>query len=421
MTWWQELEPNDILVPTDQPRPPLSVDASLLPHIGSDGLRWTHALATELAREYVDGGVPELSRSADFTRGLQMSTEANVLGLLRALISGGDHIETAQEALAFIDEAARRRVPMIAMLRGHQIGVQHWLRWCAPAIARHTDNAEQRAAALEQAVSVGVRFVDRISEQMIDEYERELQRRATSGAERRSAMVAAILAENIVDTAEASRILSYPLRGNHMAISLRGRANTSVQVDELEDTVQTFAAAVGARSVLTSATGLTTMDAWLAEPDTTRPPPATVGDCVDLGVGTVSSGMPGFVLSVRQAHRAMEVLQAVAPQESGRVIYFDRVRLASLMIDDLESTRSFIRDTLGPLAGPSERASELRGTLQAFFDADKSYVAVARSTHLHKNTVVQRIAKASEFAGRNVSAGIDVYVALTLIDLLGPE
>ena len=55
----------------------------------------------------------------------------------------------------------------------------------------------------------------------------------------------------------------------------------------------------------------------------------------------------------------------------------------------------------------------------AFLDENKSYTAVARSCHLHKNTVVQRVTRASELVGLETTRDVDVHVALMVIDVLG--
>jgi DNA-binding PucR family transcriptional regulator len=63
--------------------------------------------------------------------------------------------------------------------------------------------------------------------------------------------------------------------------------------------------------------------------------------------------------------------------------------------------------------------AKLRETLIAFLEENRSYTSVARSSHLHKNTVVQRVTRAIELTGRDVTDGIDVHVALMLVDVLG--
>lgn len=418
MRWWQQLGAEDILVPTPEPRSVLSLDDEVRPLLGSGALEWAHALATDLTREYVEVSIPELARSADFTRGLEISAEANILGLLLALGSDGSEAQPPREALDFADEAVMRQVPLAAVLRGYRLGVEHWLRWSAPAIVRHADFADQ-AHELQLAVTVAVRYSDRLSEIMIVEYERELQRRATSGAARRAALVGAVLTGDVVDLDDTSHQLHYPLRGRHMALSLHIRTGSSNQVEALEAEARSFAEGVGATGLLTMATGLTTMDAWVTvAEDGERPKSPKLKD-VTIGVGTPATGLAGFIQSHREAQGALEILHLAAPGRLEPITYYDEVRLLSLMAKDIPGARAFAVSTLGSLAGTDERTRELRETLLAFFEANKSYTAVAVSSHMHKNTVVQRVTRASELAGRDMTKHVDVHAALMLVHVLG--
>ena len=91
------------------------------------------------------------------------------------------------------------------------------------------------------------------------------------------------------------------------------------------------------------------------------------------------------------------------------------------MAKDITDLRAFVTVTLGNLTGTDERSRELRETLLEFLEANKSYTAVARSSHLHKNTVVQRITRASELTGLDTTRDLDIHVALMAVDLLGED
>ena len=64
MRWWQELEDDDVLVPATTARIPLSLDDEVTRLVGAHILEWTHALASDLTREYVESSLPELGASA---------------------------------------------------------------------------------------------------------------------------------------------------------------------------------------------------------------------------------------------------------------------------------------------------------------------------------------------------------------------
>ena len=419
MRWWQELKPEDILIPASQPRSALSLDDEILPLLGAGALEWAHALAVELTREYVEESIPELALSADFTRRLQISSEANILGLLLALGSTEPEPQPPQEALDFAHEAVAREVPLVAVLRGYRLGVEHWLRWCSPVIARKADPAAH-ADELQLAVTVGIRYIDRLSERMTVEYERELHRRATSGAAHRAALVRALLAGEAVDVDDAEKLLHYPLRSRHVALALEATGQGGNQVEVLQAEVRAFAASVGAAGILTVATGLTTMDAWVAVKTATvtkldRPRKEHVA----MGVGSTVSGVPGFVQSHQEAQRALEILRIASPKGPSVITHYDHMRLVSLLLRDVSEAKTFVAATLGPLGHADPRTQELRQTLLAFLEANKSYTAVARSSHLHKNTLVQRVARANELAGRDMTNDLDVHVALKLVEVLG--
>lgn len=106
------------------------------------------------------------------------------------------------------------------------------------------------------------------------------------------------------------------------------------------------------------------------------------------------------------------------PGRLDSITYYDQVRLISLLVKEPRAAEAFVVSTLGSLGGADERSRELRETLFAFLEANKSYTAVAHSSHLHKNTVIQRVMKASELAGRDMTKHTDVHVALMLVHVL---
>ncbi len=420
MRWWQQLGPEDILVSTIEPRSTLSLDDDVRSLLGPGAVEWAHALAVELTREYVEVSLPELALSADFKRSLRISAESNVQGLLLDLGSHRSSSGPPQEALLFADEAVARTVPLVIVLRGYQLALEHWLRWCPPVIARYTDSADQ-ADELQHAVTIAVRYIDRLSNIMIAEYERELQRRATSGAARRAALVGALLEGEAVDVDDASKVLHYPLQSRHVALALRVQTGGANQAELLQAEARSFAASSGATGLLTLPTGLTTMDAWVAIKQGDGEFKQPTSDRVNIGVGSPASGVPGFIQSNREARRALELFDMAKPGRLDPVTRYDQVRLLWLMAQDTAELRVFVTATLGSLAGTDDRSRELRATLFAFLEANKSYTAVARSSHLHKNTVVQRVTRATELTALHAARDIDIYVALMAVDVFGED
>src|SRR5439155_11366053 len=140
--------------------------------LGSGALVWAHALAVDLSREYVEHTIPQLRQTADFSLGLLASAEANILSMLLALDGDEATTRAPPEAIAYARDAAARRAPLSAVLRGYRLGVEHWIRWCAPAIEARLAPADQ-AHALQRASQIAIRYGDQLSERVAAEYERE--------------------------------------------------------------------------------------------------------------------------------------------------------------------------------------------------------------------------------------------------------
>lgn len=101
-----------------------------------------------------------------------------------------------------------------------------------------------------------------------------------------------------------------------------------------------------------------------------------------------------------QATKAMRVGRQMSGR--GAVTQFDELgvfRLLSLMPDSAE-LRSFVAETLGPLADPDDPvAADLRHTLEVLLDTNVNVAETARRLHFHYNTLRYRIAKLERTIG----------------------
>ena len=131
--------------------------------------------------------------------------------------------------------------------------------------------------------------------------------------------------------------------------------------------------------------------------------------------------MGGFRGTHLEARRAQQVA-LIADDPAVRVIAFGEAGMpaAALLAADLDGTRRLVDRCLGPLAADTRQAAELRDTLLAFLAEQGSYVAAARRTHLHENTVKYRVDKAVAARGRPLEDGrLDLELALTACRWLG--
>jgi DNA-binding PucR family transcriptional regulator len=72
------------------------------------------------------------------------------------------------------------------------------------------------------------------------------------------------------------------------------------------------------------------------------------------------------------------------------------------MVTDRDDLRTFVADVLGGLAVDDERTRWLRETLRQFLARNRSYVATAEATTLHRNTIQYRLTQATELSRLNV-------------------
>jgi purine catabolism regulator len=129
-----------------------------------------------------------------------------------------------------------------------------------------------------------------------------------------------------------------------------------------------------------------------------------VGDVEGLGFSTGISrevtspgALPG---AYDQAGKAVKVGRQL--NGPGEVAHFDTLgvyRLLSL-VDDTEELHSFVRETLGELAGDDDpESADLRRTLQVLLETNLNVAETARRLHFHYNTLRYRIGKLERLLG----------------------
>jgi len=101
-------------------------------------------------------------------------------------------------------------------------------------------------------------------------------------------------------------------------------------------------------------------------------------------------------------------------------VAYEDVGLTSLLLQDADAARCFVREGLGALAGPGQTEDTLRKTLTVLLRSGGPLEA-ARHLHVHRNTVVQRVAKAEELIGHPLSERREqIDAALQICAVLGP-
>jgi DNA-binding PucR family transcriptional regulator len=368
--------------------------------------------------------IPELAATEDdeLMVDLLASAEANLRQVLWVLKRGAavDEVGLPPEAAAFMRANVRRGIPLPAELRAYRLGhAWLWDRW-ARALQERIPDPEELIAAQETSSACIFAYIDRVSDQLVEEYGTERERMMRGAAQLRAETVRAILAGEPIDEETLPGRLGYDVRRWHLA--MRVSSGTS-EVRGLERAAREAAATLAPGEPLIVPSGAASFDVWAGayEPADARAlaryePP----EGVSVAFGRPARGLDGFRRSHREAVQAARIA-ALAGSRGGGVVDYAEVELVSLLAYDLPRAREFVANRLGPLAAPGESTQRLRETLRVFLAMGGRSARAAKELYVHQNTVAYRIKRAEELLGRRVTEDpVELICALALADTLGP-
>src|SRR5262249_47181850 len=105
-----------------------------------------------------------------------------------------------------------------------------------------------------------------------------------------------------------------------------------------------------------------------------------------------------------------------------RLTLYRELEVIALAAQDQDRAAEFVAATLGPLATDDPSASRLRDTLRVFLDEADNAPRAATRLHTHRNTVLQRVGRATELLGhRPGERRLQLMLALDLAHHLGPR
>lgn len=137
---------------------------------------------------------------------------------------------------------------------------------------------------------------------------------------------------------------------------------------------------------------------------------------VRLAVGSTAGGMEGF----RRGHLdAVATLRLLHGSPAGtRLASYEEVQVVALATQDRERSAAFVVRALGDLATANP---ELQETLRVYLREQWSATRAARVLFTHRNTVLNRLARAQELLpGPLDHRAVQVALALEIIHWLGP-
>ena len=392
------------------------------------------ARSTEIAREMsvmMAHEIDQLDNDANLIEMLEASVQGNVTTIIHVLANDIpiDHLQPTTAAVEYALRLAQRDVPSNSLVRAYHMGQGDLMRICHDEVSALDIPARLTLAVLKHTSDVVYSYIDWITLYVFDAYEQERSRWINAQGNLHSAAIHALLSGTGSDTGSFESETGYRLDQNHIAVVAWSTWDAdALGFNALDRLVRDLGAAAGAdKSVIVTAIDRRTVWAWLPFGRRVPAPDLQVLSAsvpldggTRVAIGLPGNGMSGFKRSHEQARAAYSV--ATVPDTPGRplVSFGDRgIAVVSLLSDNLDATKSWVWEVLGPLAADTPGAASLRTTLSVYFANGESHLHTANQMNLHRNTVKYRINKA---LGDPVIVGrdkLDLALALQVCELLG--
>lgn len=376
--------------------------------------------AAAMARA-IHAGIPELSDDMlSLTAG---SCRVNV-GLICGLLREEQDLATASapvEALMYAREWAHLGLPMDSLIRTYRIGHAEFWRFLLQRLNEQISDPVALGGAVAYASDACFQYVDALSSQISAAYLEERELWSRSAEARRSEVVREVLEGRTTDVDEASQRLRYELRRQHVAFVVSSSdERTTKDACAIEELAHGIAEELGARELLAVPNGPGSLACWVAFRGGTVSPLTTATAMrphLHVAFGEPLDGLDGFRQSHRQALDARRV--AVLTDRRSGVTRYEDAALVSMLTNDIDAAKRFVRRELGSLADDTDAARRLTTTLRAFFEEGCSFKRTSRRLGVHGNTVVYRVRRAAEMIGHETTERqLEVRVALQLVDVL---
>ncbi len=278
-----------------------------------------------------------------------------------------------------------------------RLELERWLA-CAYEIV---EPGPELIGVTELSLSLVFRFIDQTLGRVLAEAQREREEVIGGALARRTETIRLILDGAPIDPTAASRRLGYELDRRHTGVVVWSESAVAPH-GALESAAVLLAQAAGSQRPLTLPAGTTTLWAWIGTPgepamEDLRSALGRSPDDVRAAVGPTRRGIEGFRASHEAALTVHRLL--LGNPASGRFGSYRELEVTALAAHDPRAASEFIAATLGPLAEDSPAAARLRETLRVYLEEADNAPRAASRLYTHRNTILKRIARASELLG----------------------
>ncbi len=420
------LVPDSIVAPVNEPAALAAAGAELT--VGAVG--WAVALGRRCSdATVISQGQYAAELSEDDTR---HGIEASMLGLLRRLSGDTSVIPVNERQLSIARTMARVGRPYERYIAGLRLAQDMALGALLDRAVSYRP-ASARPGLL-RAITQGVAgYFDDSVLGVITEYLAERQRAIAQNFAERRRLIAALVAGEHVPPDVAAAVLGVDLAQHHLALILWQSGDggppgphpgAGWSRSQLELAANRAAGRLRAVATLTMpADDLDALLCWLTSP---TPFPAShlealtslsgAGGELGVAAGVPAQGAAGF----RRSHlAALDAHQVARHRQRAGVTGYADIAVVALLSSDLERARWFVTEELGRLGADAPALDDLRSTALCYLNSGRNLIDTARQLHVHRNTVVYRLAKVERLLGRPLGQRpFAVQTALTLSDQL---
>ncbi len=343
-----------------------------------------------------------------------------------------EHMQPPVAAVESARRAAQREIPSNLLVRSYHMGQNSIMRTLHEEVERRKLPVELALAVVKLLNDRIYAYADWITSYVFETYEAERIRWINARGTVNSSTVQVLLSTTTPDQAAFEDATGYRLDRTHVAVFLWYTGGD-------ESTVLNVLGA-GARALardlqtdgppLVTAVDRRLVWAWLPfgdhRPAVDIPESVAAGGLptgIRLAAGLPGRGLCGFRRSHQQAEATYFVATVPDAPPSRRSMSFGDpgVAVVSLLAQNLDATRAWVREVLGELANDTEQAAPLRDTLRTYYATGESHLHTAQRMILHRNTVKYRITKALDMIqdGGTPHSKLDIAVALEVCSLLG--